>query len=91
MAKTIQKQFTNILLILSMAFGGTLGTLILTNQSEMQKDITTIKVSIGIDKNKIENIEKKNDEQDRRLEQRQSISSNQKLFKHEPIFTLENK
>lgn len=91
MAKTIQEQLTNILLILSFAFGGTLGTLILSNQDNMQKDITAIKVSIGIDKNKIENIEKQNEKQENRLDKIQSISSIEKLFKHENIYTIKSK
>jgi hypothetical protein len=89
-AKTLKEQFTNVLLVLSMAFGGTLGTLILSNQDTMQKDITAIKVSIGVDKTKIEDIEQRNDKQDNRLDKIQGVTANQKLFKHEDFFILNN-
>jgi hypothetical protein len=84
MPKSVQEQFTNILLFLVAAFGGVLGTTILTNQKEMQKDITEIKISIGIGN-------QKNIDQDDDIKRLKDVKGVVKLFKHEPIFSLENK
>lgn len=84
MPKTFKEQFTNWLLGLSVALGGTLGGLILNNQTEMQKDITAIKVSIGVGN-------QKNIDQDDDIKRLQDARGVVRLFKNEPTYFFENK
>lgn len=84
MPRTVKENLTNILIIIVTGMGGFMGNQIISNQTEMQKDITAIKVSVGISN-------QKNIDQDSDIKRLQDAKSVVNLFKHEPIFTLQNK
>lgn len=80
-----QINFTNVMLAIIGWLGILLGNQIISNQVEMQKDITAIKVSVGIG-------DQKNKDQDSDIKRLQDLRmSNKSLFKNEPIFTFNTK
>lgn len=82
MANSIKENFTNILLFLVAAFGGTLGTRILNILEQQGKDIVEIKVYVGASKIIEDTIKEKNQEQDKEIERLRNAKGIA-FFKHE--------
>ena len=98
MPKVISDYFTNWLIGISIALGGAVGTMVLTNQSKMSEDISTLKALLAQHsaehkaiQDKLIELDKTNDKQDGRLDKLQGVAFEPKLFKHEDFITLKRK
>lgn len=81
MSKNFKEQFTNWLIGIVAALGGFLGQKIIGDIGDLKKDVTELKVAIGI-------IQEKNNGFEKRFDNL-GASNNTRLFKHEDFITLE--